>query len=284
MIDSKLISLHGGHSGQFCCHARDSLEDLINAYISKGFKAVGITEHMPPPETRFLYPDEVEQGLSVKSLEERFSKYFLELDRLKQKYRSDIRIFKGFETETVTGSPALVRALIREFNPDYIVGSVHHLKDLCFDYSKQAYEAIADQFNGLDRMYMAYFDAQYEMIRDLRPFVVGHFDLIRIYDPDFEARLETPEISKRIRRNLSLIKALGLVLDYNLRPLTKGKKTPYLTSAILAMAKEFGIPVVPGDDAHSKEQAGMFVDTAVQSLKEMGFSTTWPSPRCMTPA
>nr|WP_321403913.1 histidinol-phosphatase [uncultured Desulfobacter sp.] len=284
MIDSELISLHGGHSGQFCCHAKDSLEDLIKAYISKGFKAVGISEHMPPPEHRFLYPDELEQGLSVKDLEERFLNYFLELERLKQKYRSDIRIFKGFETETVTGSPALVRALIQQFKPDYIVGSVHHLKDQCFDYSRQAYDAIAAQFNGLDRMYTAYFDVQYEMIRDLHPFVVGHFDLIRIYDPDFERRLETPKISKRIRRNLSLIKDLGLVLDYNLRPLAKGEKMPYLTPAILAMAKDLGIPVVPGDDAHSKEQAGMFVDTAVQSLKDMGFSTTWPKPRCLTPA
>ena len=284
MIDSKLISLHGGHSGQFCCHAQDSLEDLIKAYISKGFKAVGISEHMPPPGDRFLYPDELKQGLSVKDLDNRFSRYFLELERLRQKYKSDIRIFKGFETETVTGSPARVRSLIREFNPDYIVGSIHHLKDRCFDYSRQDYEAIAADFNGLDAMYIAYFDAQYEMILDLHPFVVGHFDLIRIYDPDFEARLDKPEISKRIQRNLSVIKDLGLVLDYNLRPLAKGEKTPYLTPAILARAKDLAIPVVPGDDAHSKEQAGMFVDRAVQSLKDMGFSTNWPRPRCMTPA
>ncbi len=284
MIDSELISLHGGHSGQFCCHAQDSLEDLIKAYISKGFRAVGISEHMPPPGHRFLYPDELEQGLSVKDLRDRFSRYFLELERLKQKYKSDIRIFKGFETETVTGSPARVRSLIREFNPDYIVGSVHHLNDRCFDYSRQDYEAIAKDFNGLDAMYMAYFDTQYEMILDLNPFVVGHFDLIRIYDPDFEARLDKPEIGERIQRNLSMIKDLGLVLDYNLRPLAKGEKTPYLSPAILARAKALGIPVVPGDDAHSKEQAGMFVDRAVQSLKNMGFSTTWPRPRCMTPA
>jgi len=284
MIDSELISLHGGHSGQFCCHAQDSLEDLIKAYIRKGFKAVGISEHMPPPEHRLLYPDELEQALSVKDLDDRFSKYFFELERLKQKYKSAIRIFKGFETETVTGSPARVRSLIRKFNPDYIVGSVHHLNDRCFDYSRQDYEAIAADFNGLDAMYTAYFDAQYKMILDLHPFVVGHFDIIRIYDPDFESRLDKPEIAERIQRNLSVIKELGLVLDYNLRPLAKGKKMPYLTPAILERAKALGIPVIPGDDAHSKEQAGMFVDRAVQSLKDMGFSTNWPTPRCMTPA
>ncbi len=245
---------------------------------------MGISEHMPPPEHRIIYPDELEQGFSVKDLGDRFSRYFFELERLKKKYKSDIRIFKGFETETVTGSPALVRSLIREFNPDYIVGSIHHLNDRCFDYSRQDYEAIAADFKGLDTMYTAYFDAQYKMILDLHPFVVGHFDIIRIYDPDFEARLDKPEIAERIQRNLSVIKELGLVLDYNLRPLAKGKKMPYLTPAILERAKALGIPVIPGDDAHSKEQAGMFVDKAVQSLKDMGFSTNWPTPRCMTPA
>ncbi|WP_321495434.1 histidinol-phosphatase [uncultured Desulfobacter sp.] len=284
MIDSKLISLHGGHCGQFCCHAQDSLEDLVKAYISKGFKAVGISEHMPPPAHRFLYPDELMQGLSLKDLEERFSKYFLELERLKQKYKSDIRIFKGFETETVTGSPARVRSLIKEFRPDYIVGSVHHIGDRCFDYSRQDYEAIAEHLNGLDNMYMAYFDAQYEMILDLHPFVVGHFDLIRIYDPDFETRLGKPEIARRIERNLAVIKNLGLILDYNQRPLVRGEKAPYLAPSILARAKALEIPVVPGDDSHSKEQAGRFIDSAVKSLRDLGFSTSWPIPRCMTPA
>lgn len=284
MIDSELISLHGGHSGEFCCHAKDCLEEIIKAYISKGFKAVGVSEHMPPPEDLFLYPDEIEQGFSARDLGDRFSRYFSELERLGQKYKSDIRIFKGFETETVTASSALVRSLITQFNPDYIVGSIHHLNDRCFDYSRQDYDAIAKDFNGLDGMYMAYFDTQYEMILDLHPFVVGHFDIIRIHDPDFEARLDKPEIAKRIQRNLLAIKKLGLVLDYNLRPLHKGETIPYLAPAILSRAKDLGIPVVPGDDAHSKEQAGMFVGQAVQSLKDMGFSTNWPTPRCMTPA
>ena len=30
-------SIHGGHSGQFCLHARDRLEDIIKRYIELGF-------------------------------------------------------------------------------------------------------------------------------------------------------------------------------------------------------------------------------------------------------
>ena len=41
------VSVHGGHSGQFCHHATDSLEEIIELYIAQGFPWVGITEHAP---------------------------------------------------------------------------------------------------------------------------------------------------------------------------------------------------------------------------------------------
>ena len=71
-MKAELISLHGGHSGQFCCHARDRLEDIVRQYIRLGFSRVGITEHVPPAEDRFLYPDEIEQGFCASDLLERF--------------------------------------------------------------------------------------------------------------------------------------------------------------------------------------------------------------------
>ena len=79
-----------------------------------------------------------------------------------------------------------------------------------------------------------------------------------------------------------MIKDLGLVLDYNQRPLSKGEAFPYLSPMILAQAKQMNIPVVPGDDAHGKDQAGKFILEAVQALKEYGFSTKWPEPVCLT--
>ncbi|MDD9301140.1 MAG: histidinol-phosphatase [Desulfobacter sp.] len=273
-----LISLHGGHSGQFCSHAKDCLEDLIQAYIQKGFKQVGISEHMPPPTDQFLYPDEIRIGLNARDLIDRFARYFKELDRLKIKYKDKILIYKGFETETLSTGFDFIKELIQQFNPDYIVGSVHHVNDICFDYSREGYEAIAKTLGSVEAMYLAYFDAQLEMIEALRPFVVGHFDLIRIFDKDFETRINTPGIKKKIRRNLERIKALDLVLDYNLRPLSRGEDLPYPGTHILDQAKNLGIRVVPGDDAHSAEQAGAFVAEAIQEIEAKGFSTCWPAP------
>ena len=279
MAPSSFISLHGGHSGEFCCHARDSLEDIIQTYMDKGFKTVGITEHIPPVSDKFLYPDEIEQGLTAHDLFQRFALYFEELDRLKSLYQGDITIHRGMETETCTGYIPHVKKLIQRFKPDYIVGSVHHVDDIGFDYSRKEYDKAIQQCGSHEKMYLQYFDLQYEMIKKLRPFVVGHFDLIRIHDNNYEKRLFTPEIFQKIQRNLLLIKDLGLVMDFNLRPLARGEKEPYITRSLLPIIKKMNIPVVPGDDSHGKAQAGRHVQKAIQILEEFGFNTHWPVPK-----
>ncbi len=278
---SRRISYHGGHSGQYCTHARDRLEDIVLQYIRLGFSAVGITEHIPPPDDRFLYPDEKAANLTAESLLERFGLYFKELDHLKKKYADRIVIYRGMETETVTGYQDHVRSLIKKFQPDYIVGSVHHIDDLCFDYSKEAYEDILARMGSHEAMYARYFDLQYEMIKALSPFVVGHFDLIRIFDDNYEKRIEIPQIKEKIIRNLELIKSLGLVMDFNLRPLAKGKKEPYIAPSILRLVKKMGIRAVPGDDSHGVDEAGCHVDTSIQILMQYGFDTRWPEPKML---
>jgi len=280
IIPSKLISLHGGHSGQFCCHAKDSLEEIIQAYIANGFKAVGISEHMPPPTDEQIYPDEIKKGLSAADLLDRFTRYFKELDRLKKKYRGQIRIFRAFETETVTGWEAQAAGLMAKFRPDYVVGSLHHVNDVCFDYSPEARKGLAEILGSEEALYLAYLDAQYDMLKSLQPFVVGHFDIIRIHDPDYEARFQIPEIRERVERNLTRIKDLGLCMDYNLRPLSRGEAHAYPCPDILNLARQMGIPMVPGDDSHGRDQAGVHVDRAVRDLGKMGFSTDWPVPFC----
>jgi histidinol-phosphatase (PHP family) len=275
-----LISLHGGHSGQYCNHADDLLEDIIKQYIKLGFKTVGITEHIPPVSDFFLYPDETQSLLTALDINNRFANYFTNIKNLKQKYALQIKIFAGMETETYTGYAEHVKNLISKFKPDYIVGSVHHINDICFDYSKKEYDKLAFKFGSYDLMYEKYFDLQYEMIKALKPFIVGHFDLIRIYDQDYENRLALPEINKKIIRNLELIKSLNLVMDFNLRPLARGEKEPYITSSILKIAKQMGIRVVPGDDSHGVKQAGLNIAQAIKTLEGYGFETwLWPEPQ-----
>jgi len=275
------VSVHGGHSGQFCNHATDALEDIVNLYIEKGFSWVGITEHAPALSEELLYTDQRQAGLTPEFLLDRFGSYMAECRRLQEKYRDQIELFAAMEIETYSGYEEFVPALLARFKPDYIVGSVHFVNDINFDYSKTMYDRAADSAGGLDDLYLRYFDLQYDMIKRLKPSVVGHFDLIRIFDPDYRARLAKPKMIEVMRRNLSLVKELDLVLDFNLRALHKGAAEPYITDSILEMVKELDIAIAPGDDSHGLSTVGNYFNQGVSILRQHGISTAWERPRIL---
>ena len=274
----KRVSVHGGHSGQFCNHVTDTLEAVVQAYIDRGFSWVGITEHMPPPSAALLYADQREEGLTPALLLEQFGEYMGECRRLQQKYRSRITLYAAMETETYSGYETFIPYLIDRFSPDYIVGSVHHVNDINFDYSEALYRRAAGAAGGVEQLYLNYFDLQYDMIELLKPAVVGHFDLIRLFDAGYRERLEQPEIAAKIRRNLELIKAHDLILDFNLRALYKGAPEPYISESILNLVKEYEIKIVPGDDSHGLSTVGNHFEQGAAILQHHGFSTDWPRP------
>lgn len=280
MKRSNWISVHGGHSRDYCDHARDHLEDIIKRYIELGFAWVGITEHAPPPTDALRYPDEMENNISAAFLQERFARYMYHCRQLQAKYRDKINLLAGFETETWNGQLSYIQDLIQRFRPDYVVGSVHHVDDQCIDFSNQMYHDTARAMGGMDELYRRYFDQQYEMLCILKPAVAGHFDLIRIFDTDYEKRLKKPDIWRRVIRNLTCIKDLDIALDFNLRALKKGAREPYVSKPILYKALEMNIPVLPGDDSHGICDVGNHMEPALTQLKAAGGRThSWAPPR-----
>jgi histidinol-phosphatase (PHP family) len=50
---------HHSHSGQFCRHAKDDLEDVVKRAIELGFSTFGLSEHAPRYRIEDLFPEEV---------------------------------------------------------------------------------------------------------------------------------------------------------------------------------------------------------------------------------
>lgn len=278
MTDTVLVSIHGGHSGQFCSHAQNSLEEVIQAYITKGFTWVGITEHMPSVADRFMYIEERRAGFNQTSLLNRFKKYMAEGRRLQKKYAGKLEIFLGFETEANTGALDSARHIINRYQPDYVLGGIHHVADIPFDAGIKEYQQAMTACGDVETLYCRYFDRQYEVIQAIRPKVVAHFDLIRIFDEHYMQRWQVPEIRRRIERNLQLMADWDLILDYNVAALRKGAAEPYVSKPILRTARDMDIAVVPGDDSHGVAMAGEYIPEGIATLKKMGFSMHWRKP------
>lgn len=272
------VSVHGGHSGQFCSHAKDPLEAIVQRYIELGFTWVGLTEHLPVEDLSVVPQEELDSGLGPKDMQVRFADYFVEARRLQQKYQGDITLAVGFETEAFTGYERFVAELVDRHQPDYIVGSVHHVRDVPIDVSEALWGQVRDACGGTVGLYGEYLDLQHRLIERFVPEVVGHFDLIRMFDPDYSQTLKEPAVWQRVERNLELVRSQGGVLDFNVRALAKGQAEPYPCRAIRERAVELGIGLVTGDDSHGVASVGAFLGQGIEVLRESGVDMAWQLP------
>lgn len=97
------------------------------------------------------------------------------------------------------------------------------------DYDRPMYERAREHAGGTDeRLFEDYFDAQMDMLTQLRPLVIGHFDLIRLKSDDPERSFrQWPGVWSRILRNLDYIATYGGMLELNSAALRKGMSEPY---------------------------------------------------------
>jgi len=136
----------------------------------------------------------------------------------------------GFESEWIgPRSLELIRDLQKKYHFDLFVGSVHHVHTIPIDFDRAMYEDARAKSGGSDeRLFEDYFDSQYEMLQALKPPVVGHFDLIRLYSVDPETSLQQwPGVWTRIMRNLQLVADYKGLLELNSSALRKGMSEPY---------------------------------------------------------
>ena len=261
-----LISYHGGHSGEFCDHASDMLESIVQSYVSKGFTNFGITEHQPRP-FKYFYPDEHQKSRQGDDLFIRFNWYMRAARALQQKlFTEGISMHVGFETE-MCGADALgqIELLKRKHEPDYLVGSVHHVKDIPIDYDKAMYAMALQACGGLEQLHLAYYDLQFDLIKYIKPEIIGHFDLIKIFSPDYVP-------SKRVlaHAEINIRKAIeqGAVFEVNSRAFKKSLIEPHPGRVYLRMIRDLGGEVTLGDDSHAVDQVGLHYDKAILVVKE----------------
>ncbi|KAF2705605.1 histidinol-phosphatase [Pleomassaria siparia CBS 279.74] len=248
---------HHSHSGQFCGHAKGTLEEMVQTAIAKGFHTFSLTEHIPRSIEDF-YPEE-QSSHTEETLAKLFDDFIVEAMRLRDMYCSKIRLLIGFESEWIRPSTlAIIQDLRERYTFDFFIGSVHHTHTIPIDFDKATYERARAKAGGTDeRLFEDYFDSQYEMLQALQPPVVGHFDLIRLMSdaPDTEFQ-DLNGVWERIYRNLEYISSYGGILELNSSALRKGLAQPYPCLAICEVFIRMGGGFAMSDDSHGVDQIG----------------------------
>ncbi|KAG8849410.1 histidinolphosphatase [Tulasnella sp. 330] len=244
---------HHSHSGSFCAHAKGDLKSVVLEAIRQGFTVYGLSEHVPRYRVKDLYPEEVrdqddgDDGLS--HLFTAFEEYAREAHRLQELHVDQITLLVGLETEYVSQRDLRgLRDLLdrHEDGIDYLVGSVHHVNEWPIDFDESTWKKAVLSFvtedpgrvdtghlmgfskHALTGFLSAYFDAQYELMREFHPEVIGHFDLCRLYIPAL--KLDDPAylgVWDLVHRNVDYAVKYGACFELSAAAFRKGWNTGY---------------------------------------------------------
>ncbi|EME80150.1 uncharacterized protein MYCFIDRAFT_216119 [Pseudocercospora fijiensis CIRAD86] len=249
---------HHSHSGQFCGHAVDTLEQCVQRAIALRMSTFCMTEHIAREEIDF-YPGE-DKVHTMPSLERLYDDFYHEARRLQKKYADQIQLLIGFEGEWIRDSSLdLIQNLLKTYEVDLFVGSVHHVHTIPIDYDTPYYHKAREVAGGSDeRIFEDYFDSQYEMLKALKPPLIGHFDLIRLKSDEPDLSFKTwPAVWQKIMRNLRFIAEYGGVLELNSSALRKGMTEAYPQAEICREFKDLGGRFTFSCDSHGVEQVGL---------------------------
>ncbi len=264
-------SLHGGHSGSYCDHARGTLREVIEAAVQAGYSVFGVSEHAPRTEERFLYDEEKRREWTARHVEGLFVEYIDEVARLADEYADRIVLLRGYECEVVPEAEHV--AIMDRWRArgafEYRVGSVHYVEEISIDGADEDFVRALDLHGGIEPLAIAYYDRVTQMVCDLRPEVVGHLDLIRKNGVRHGLR-DTPAIAAAARRTLEAVEAHGGILDLNTAGWRKGLGSPYPAPVLVREAATMGIPFCFGDDSHGPDDVGFGLDDARRYLLENG--------------
>lgn len=123
-------------------------------------------------------------------------------------------------------------------------------------------------------LFRDYYDAQYEMLQTLKPKVVGHFDLIRLFASEPNAKI-FGGASEKAERNLKLIVEQGGLLEINSAGLRKGLQEPYPGRILCLLFKSLGGKFTLSDDSHGIEQVGTNYGRTVKYLEDLDVKEVW---------
>lgn len=221
--------------------------------------------------------------------------FYVEATRLRDKYASQLHILIGFEAEWIRpSSRGLVEELLKKHQFDLFVGSVHHMHTIPIDFDSAMYHQARDVAGGTDeKLFEDYFDAQYDMLQALKPPIIGHFDLIRLYSDEPNRSMESYEaVWQKAQRNLKFIAEYGGLLELNSSALRKGMARQYPTTSIckvrhpcsssdmrmLKLFKEFhrlGGRFCLSDDSHGIEQVGLNYHRVIEGIREANITSLY---------
>ncbi len=196
-------------------------------------------------------------------------RYFDTLEEIKIEFEGTVEVLIGLEVDYHEGMVERYREILPRLPLDYVVGSIHTVKDWVIDLPGSLGESFLAEKRALE-IYQAYFEALQEAAR------AGLFDYIA--HPDFvkkalpHAGMAKPQSLGKLYRETAEILAAGKTgIEINSRGLLLPDVGEYYPDeGFLRECVKAGVPVTIGSDAHDSSRVGEGVAEAVEYASQAG--------------
>ena len=176
---------------------------------------------------------------------------------------TDLRL--GIEADFVVGAEDRMATLLEAHDWDYVVGSVHFVRDEAVDHEDyDVWESARDP----DAVWRRYFTLLGEAARSGMFDILAHPDLVKMWGE----RRPRPDGDLRRFYDLAMegIAESGIAVEVSTAGLRKPVGEIYPARPFLEMCLDAGSPIALSSDAHVPDQLGYGYEQAMELLDDLG--------------
>jgi len=238
-----------------CKHAEGEFDEFLQAARQKNLPEICFTDHAPNP-------DNYDQEHRMKI--EEFELYKEKVFSLSAASGTPSILF-GVEADYYNGCERFLRKWLPRHKLDLVIGSIHYINNWGFDNPDER-----EVWDNVDvgNTWREYFELV-GRLADTHLFdVVGHFDLPKKFGYTPGENL----IKEIVQPTLAKIARAQMAIEINTSGLRKPIREIYPSVMLLGMARDHGIPICFGADAHKPDEVGYEFALALEWAKKAGYS------------
>jgi histidinol-phosphatase (PHP family) len=179
--------------------------------------------------------------------------------------REETDLKLGIEMDFVPGSEDRIGSVLDGRDWDYVVGSVHFLRDMSLDTEDYSIWGAGE---SADRIWRRYFDTVAESALSGLYDIIGHPDLVKVWGS--AAPVPDRDLRFFYEPAVEAFAEAGVAVELSTAGWRKPVGEQYPAVAFLEMLVDAGCPLALSSDAHEPGQVGFEYERAVELLESLG--------------
>ena len=237
-----------------CGHAVGEPREYAQTAVKVGLEEIGFSDHAP-----LVSHEDPKITMSIKQL----PTYYKMMEKVQVEFKDKLRIKVGIEADFIPGLEAKTKKILDDYKYDYVIGSVHFIKNWGFDDpdTRETWDEI-----DVNRVYRDYYDLLRQSAQSKLFDIMGHVDLVKKF-----GHRASEDMTDEVTKTAKVFKDSGVVVEINTAGLRKTCKEMYPSLNCLKIYCKTGVPLTFGSDSHDPNDVGRDFKAAVELAKQSGY-------------